>query len=219
MLNNQAVFQPRFAEVVRELLQGGVICPHRTLDMFKYLEVKENREAVDDHLFALGLKTAATQEGEAYYAAYAQLDTSQARQSVNRTFTSFVVDLEGMVNWLRFYRGITDMGRPLCAGDEVRESEMLAYIEDSSSSLKQLEDIAIQLKVGGKSAEPKVRLSNILRDLVKRDLLVPVGSTGSVYIATAKWTLVYEVLDFIHERDGLALSEPEEPEQNQERLF
>ncbi|AXQ98784.1 hypothetical protein [Pseudoalteromonas piscicida] len=98
----------------------------------------------------------------------------------------------------------------------LHESELLSAIEESSSLNLQLDNIAHQFNRAQKSTEVKSKLRSILNFLENEKYFTSIGNTGSVYIATAKWSLIYDQLEFIRMYDGF---EEEEPVEQQTELF
>ena len=127
-----------------------------------------------------------------------------------RQFENVTVNLEGLVSWLRLIRNIDSDSRPIEAGTRLNESELLAAIEESSSLSAQLENIAHKFKKSGKSAEAKFKLQNVMQYLCDQQYFTAIGSSGSVYIATAKWSLLYDQLQFIRSHEGFAEAESDE---------
>ncbi|MEF1304255.1 hypothetical protein QTO17_20430, partial [Vibrio owensii] len=67
----------------------------------------------------------------------------------------------------------------------------------------QLDHIAHKLKRAHKGKESKTKLRSILDYLVQEGYFVSPSSTGSLFIATAKWSLLYETLEFIAASEGM----------------
>ena len=118
-------------------------------------------------------------------------------------------------------RNIDSDSRPIDAGTRLNESELLAAIEESSSLSTQLENIAHKFKKGGKSSESKVKLQTVIQYLSDQQYLMPIGSSGSVYIATAKWSLLYDQLEFIRSHEGYSeeVNEQDNPPDQQINMF
>ena len=88
------------------------------------------------------------------------------------------------------------------AGDVIKESILLSAIENSASLGLQLEKIADKLQRAKGAINTKNRLRSVLDYLCTQGFLVSTSTSGAIYIATAKWSLLYDELEFIHSFDG-----------------
>lgn len=209
-------YSPIFEEVIMQLLAQSVVCEISSPECFRFIEQEHNREQIDKHLHAIGRHLAQTSDKLGYFCAYNVLDTSKKRSRTQKQFESFVIDLEGIIDWLRLVRSIDQDSRPLVAGAQVKESELLSAIEESNSLKQQLESISQKLKTGGKSTEARAKLTAVLKYLVEQNYLKPMGGTGTQFMATAKWSLLYDQLDFIRSYDAIEIAS--ETEQQRELL-
>jgi hypothetical protein len=89
------------------------------------------------------------------------------------------------------------------AGHRLNESELLQAIEESTALNSQLDDIASRFKIQSKALESKSKLRTIIKYLTDSEYLKVLGSTGSVFIATAKWSLMYDQLEFVLQYEGV----------------
>lgn len=210
----------RFEDVVTKLLEQVVVCEVCEPEGYRYLRDTHYFEQVDAYLHKIGRHLAKTQDGLGFYCAFNSLDNSKKRAVAMKSFESWVVDLEGIVEWLRLVRSIDKDSRPLVAGAGLSEAELLVAIEESSTLQLQLERIAHKFKRGGKSSGSKGKLTAVLQHLVETGFLKSMGSTGTQFIATAKWSLLYDQLEFIRLYDNIAddESESERGKKDEEQL-
>lgn len=192
----------RFENCIEELLSQNIICEIANADNFSYLDNPENEESINSFLHLIGRKVARTNDRKGYYCVFNSIEEPKKRNTAQRHFEHLIINLEGLIDWLRLVRSIDNESRPIEAGMRVHESELLAAIEESSSLKLQLDNIAHKLKRAQKSSESKAKLRSILQYLVDDKYFISMGSSGAVYVATAKWSLIYDQLEFIRMYDG-----------------
>lgn len=192
----------RFESCIEELLCQNIICEIANTDNFSYLENPENEESINSFLHLIGRKVARTNDRKGYYCVFNSIEEPKKRNAAQRHFEHLIINIEGLIDWLRLVRSIDNESRPIEAGMRVHESELLAAIEESSSLKLQLDNIAHKLKRAQKSSESKSKLRSILQYLVDDKYFISMGSSGAVYVATAKWSLIYDQLEFIRMYDG-----------------
>lgn len=208
-------YSPLFEDVIMKLLSQTVICELSHPECFRFVEQPHNQEQIDKHLHAIGRHLGKTSDRLGYFCAYNVVDTTKKRNQIQKQFESFVVDLEGIIDWLRLIRSVNKDSRPLVAGMQLKESELLAAIEESNSLKLLLESISQKLKTGGKSTEARAKLTAVLKYLVEQRYLKAMGGTGTQFVATAKWSLLYDQLEFIRSYDAIEIAQDDNNQQQE----
>ena len=193
----------RFEHCIEALLNQNIVCEVSNSDCFSYLDTPDNEESVNNFLHRIGRKVARTRDRKGFYCVFSSIEDKTKRNAVEKHFEYIIINLEGLIDWLRLVRNADHESRPIEAGMRVKESELLAAIEESSSLKLQLENIAHKFKRAQNSTETKTKLRSILQHLVDEKYLTSIGGSGSVYIATAKWSLIYDQLEFIKLYEGI----------------
>jgi len=98
---------------------------------------------------------------------------------------------------------------------QLKESELLAAIEESNSLKLLLESIAQKLKAGGKSTEARAKLTAVIKYLVDHSYLKTMGGAGTQFVATAKWSLLYDQLEFIRSYDAIEIAQDDNNQQQE----
>ncbi|MDO6720786.1 hypothetical protein Q4575_15335 [Psychrosphaera sp. 1_MG-2023] len=209
----------RFEHCIEALLNQNVICEVTDLESFTYLDNSENENSVSNFLHRVGRKVIRTRDKKGFYCVFSSIEETKKRNAVERHFDNVIVNLEGLINWLKLVRNADNESRPIEAGMRLHESELLAAIEESSSLNLQLDNIAHQFNRAQKSTEAKSKLRSILHFLVGEKYFTCIGNTGAVYVATAKWSLIYEQLEFIRMYDGFDDDDEDEVLELQSELF
>jgi hypothetical protein len=208
----------RFENCIEILLSGEVICEVSDSDLFRYFLKREKYEHVEKYLYQIGRKITKTRDGAGFYCVYNDISNPKHSKAAKRQLEIAQESFEGLIIWLRLARRVEPDSRPIEAGSRLVESELLAAIEGSSSLKDQLDEVAHRLKRDQKSIESKVKLRGVLKYLSDNGFLKGIGGSGSVYIATAKWSLLYDQLDFLAQYEGIYISEPAE-DNNQTDMF
>ncbi|MEZ9140515.1 MULTISPECIES: condensin complex protein MksE [unclassified Shewanella] len=205
----------RFESCIETLLNGDVVCEASQPELYRYLLDHENLNSIQKFLHQIGRKIITTRDKAGFFCAYKDLSNPKHRADVKRQFEIIQASFEGLILWLRLVRRTDPDSRPIEAGYRLLESELLAAIEDSASLNSQLDEIAHRLRRDHKSTESKSKLRGILKYLTEHGFLISVGGSGAVYIATAKWSLVYDQLDFICQFEGIDTSQPKDEVQKE----
>ena len=192
----------RFETCIEHFLGMNVICEVGTPEEFHYLEDPMNFDKVHRFLMQIGRSIVKTRDQKAYYCVYTTLDDNEKRRTAQRQFDAVMSDFDGLVDWIRLVRNVSDNARPLETGDHLKESELLQAIENSNSISEQLERIAQKFKRAQGSLTTKNKLRSVLAYLKDRGFFIVAGTTGSVFTATGKWSLLYDELEYIHSFDG-----------------
>lgn len=203
-----------FSGLIEKLLAGDVICEITAEPLYKYLEDPIHQQDVDGYLRRIGRVLRSTQGGDGYYAAYRDLSSSSVKLQIKRQFSEAMNDLEPLVRWLRLAVSAEKTGAPLQPGDTLRGSELLEAIENAPALVDELDRLSRTRLFSNTSTGPKKQLDSILKRLCDNGYLVTRGASGSVFIATGKWALLYEVLQFIAVHEHLD-GEEDAPEQSE----
>ncbi|EHS1184297.1 hypothetical protein WFH67_14465 [Vibrio vulnificus] len=207
----------RFEITVEYLLDEKVICEASYPEAFRFLQDSRNRSEVNAFLHRVSRQVGKTKDSKGYYCSYETLEDPKRRKKATKQFSHMLADLEPLIDWLRLVRNVDAESRPIEAGTRISESELLSAIEESSSMSELLSQIASKFRKVSRSVETKTKLRSVLTYLSDNGYLLSVGSSGAVYIATAKWSLLFDQLEFIHSFEGYEL--PDDEPESQQELF
>lgn len=198
-----------FRQTVENLLRGDVICPFSTPELHAYLKRDEYFLQAEDYLAKIGRGLARTRDSNALYAVYSDITEDEARKAIRGGFERLTGNWEMIMRWLALARHGNPNGHPVFPGDTVRESDLLAAIEQSSSLQEDLDKIATSIGLKSKSREPRQRLAGLFDRFVKDGYLIKVGVGGSIYRATGRWSILYDQLEFVAQQEGILEAQKE----------
>jgi len=204
-----------FASVVEHLLQGQVICEYAYESEYQYLDDEANWREVDVYLRRVDRMLKRTLDGTAVFAAYTTLEFSLYRSDVRRGFAETINGLEPLVRWLHMVSSASRSDRPVTAGDVVRPSRLLESIENAPVLCEELDRLSKTKLLSNNQSTPRGQLDAILKRLADNGYLVAKGPRAMQYLATGKWSRLYDVMDFISTHEQLDV----EPEPEQEALL
>lgn len=192
----------KFESVVENLMAGNIICQTAFPMEFDFLSNSYNRTTVDDYIRRIGRSLAQTSDNLGFLMVYSSLDSSDKAKRSKAFFKTIEQDLSPLVDWMRLARNANDQSNPVAAGELLNESELLAAIESSRPLAEQLTSISNRLGRAVKSREIKTKLASVLTYLVDNGYFVRRSNTGSIYEATAKWSFVYDAIEFYVQRQS-----------------
>ena len=204
---------PSFSAVAHLLLQGKMICAVSEEYYFEWLTEEQNQQAMHEFLYRMDRALATTADEKAFFCAYDNVSEPAAKRVIHGQFKEVANHLEALVKWLKLGMAADSTGSPLAAGDILYESSLLAAIEQSPSLLESLTELARSSFVNSRGADGRAQLKQVLARLVEQGYLVEIGRSGSQYRATAKWSWLFEVMDFIRTHENLQDPDERPPEQ------
>lgn len=196
-----------FSQITLRLLSGHVIDKITEPVMMGWLEEESNLANMQDYLAKMNRQVLMTSDKQGAHLGYVDIHEKDSNKAIRESFNKMSVLLYPLVLWLRLVRGATDSSRPLQAGDMIKLSDLLASIESSKQLELQLADITA--KLGRQTKEAKKQLNSLIDYLENEGYLHSVSSTGALYKATAKWSLLYDQLEYISKYQHLHPSEDE----------
>ncbi|MGN0894756.1 MAG: hypothetical protein ACI4ND_07145 [Succinivibrio sp.] len=199
----------RFTKCIEFLLQGKIICSVLCPDLYRYiLEPNEpgeisNEERIQLFLGNINRKLVHTSDDNGFYCVVLDKGSLQAKNTARAKLKEAAYQLEPFVKWMRIVRSCSRDIRPIEANDIIKPSELIASLEESEFPRNQLKEVANSLCSGNQANMTDIKriLQSVLKQLVKDEYLVDVND-GLIYKATAKWTRLYEYMEFIAENEG-----------------
>jgi hypothetical protein len=207
---------PTFSTIIKALLKGKMMCAVTSEAAFQYLSSETGFQTVDDYLRQIDRTLCLTLDRKGYYCAFSEPEEPSTHKAIREQFKIIAQQLEPIVQFLRLCRVAQPGAEPISAGEPLYESQLLSQIESSGAAQQLLDDLAKSHFVNSKASDGKGQLHMLMLRLVEQGYLISVGKTGAHYIATAKWSWLYESMAFIQAHEHL--SELESTETDPEQL-
>lgn len=115
--------------------------------------------------------------------------------------------MEPLVIWLQMSGAFGSKGRPLQTGDSLKTSDLLVAIENAAALREDLDRLSGTRMFNNSQSTPQGQLNSVLKKLVEEQYLVPVGRSNLQYVATGKWSRLYDLLEFIAAHEQLELED------------
>ena len=192
-----------FSAIVKRLLAGNIICEAANEHHYAYLQREDNLAEIRQYLHRLDRSVRITQDGMAFTCCYSDPNTPEARQAIKVQFRLLVGDLEALVKWLRLVMSCTNSGRPLLSGDILNEPELVAAIANSPVQAAELDELCKGGIFKSSANDGKGKISQITEKLRQEGYLLARGKSGATFLATGKWSWLYDTMEFIQMHEAL----------------
>ena len=204
-----------FTQVVETLLSGQIICDASSEHMYLYLKEPFQQQEVELFLRRLGRKLKGTTDNSGFFAAYQSLDSHDAMVNVRRYASEAVNEMEPLIRLMRILISTEKTNKPIMPGDTVRKSELYESIESAPHLVAEVDHISRGGMFSNANTDTGKQLDAILKKLCEKEYLIQSGSGGIKYLATAKWSRLYELLEFIVENEKFDLDEEDDVTQKE----
>jgi len=204
---------PTFESAFALLMAGEIICEHRFPQEFNLMCMDDQVQRMNYMLSALNRRIRTTQDNASFLVAYIDPSAASARASIKSQFSRVINQIEPLVKWLRLVMDVSGSERPIVPGEVISESKMQTHIEQVPALEAKLESLVKNGLFNSRQSDSKGRLSFVMGKLVDEGYLTRIGSAGSQYRATGKWSWLYDTMSFISAHEDLP-----EPEQRDAQM-
>lgn len=201
----------RLMAIANKLLEGYLIDQWNDFENYEFLNNASYLEELNDHIGFLGKKCIQTPCSGGYFLIYLDINDPYIKKAITKQLEENVIKLEPFIDWLRLFRKMGGRNEPLIGGDRITSGEILVEVEKSKHVQKGLKELSA--KIGKTASTVKDQINGILQFLVQREYLVPVGVVGTEYLATSRWSIFYEELQYIAEHNAIDTSQVDDLEQ------
>ncbi|WP_163931779.1 hypothetical protein [Paraferrimonas sp. SM1919] len=205
-----------FKQTIETLLAGKVICVTAYEDEFNYLNEPAHLHRVNEYLQQIDRSVTQFELAGAYYCTYQNIDASN-EEAISHLFSDVRRHFRPLVEWLDMLLRATGADLPLRGKDKLHFSRLLEAFEQDSSLTEGLRQLTSLVPFKTTKLEVKEQLSHVFKRLEELDYLVRHSQTGNSYYATAKFDLIYLLIEFINDVEQLELEDS--PEQQEELQF
>lgn len=190
-----------FEPTVLALLQGAFICDQTNANAYQWLRDGNNQKSVDDFLLKIGRKLVATNNGNAFYAAWLTVGQNE-RTEIKNIFANIKHTIAPVVNFLEMCMKYTKEDTAPTSGERVNYSDLLVAVSDNANALEMLHSFTNMGKeFVSLDASPKGMLDKVIQQMIKWGYLVENSKKMNTYIFTGKLDYFYEILTFLNENE------------------
>ncbi len=206
-----------FKQTVQQLLTGAVICETAFADEFEYLQGSENKQRVSDFLANLDRDLTYLESADAYYCTFQQVDQSNSGE-LSVLFSEIRSAFRPLVEFLELLLTASQTDLPLRAKSVVNINELFEPFEHDQTLREQLRRLTAIKPFKTNKLETREQLVFIFQKLEEMGYLVRKNAGSSRYYATARFDIIYLLIEFLNDSERVELPE-HEPQQQEELLF
>jgi len=195
---------PLFEQTIMALLAGDVICEYQHDSLYNYLSVPGHQQQVSSFLAQMNRVLRTTSDQGAWLCAFESTKPKEVKDSIRKRFDEVANNLEPLVAFLRLVMTSEGNQRPVTPGDRISEGALLEQISNAPSLESRLRSLTESKYFRTQKADSALQLRTVIKKLEDEGFLKRLGSSGSQFIATGRWTLLYDLMGFIQAHEGIA---------------
>ncbi|MGK5737097.1 MULTISPECIES: hypothetical protein [Acinetobacter] len=202
------------SQILNTLLAGKIISEHTHKEFFNTLRQTRALEEINETLHVLDRRCVLSTNNSAYFCVYSRTNLSKEEAEVIRKhFEESKFRLDFVASWAEFCRSeLSNNSLPIQSGDIISYTDLLRVADESSIAKAKLADLIKRIKRNSTTIKDQVH--SVLQYLVDQEYLVPTGNNGVAYLATGKWSVMYDELEFMCLHHNLSFDHPD-PEQGE----
>lgn len=205
-----------FKQTIQKLLTGAVICETAFADEFEYLQASENSQRAADFLANLDRDLTYLDSADAYYCTFQQVDQDNSAE-LTTLFSEMRSSFRPLVEFLELLLTASQTDLPLRAKSVVNINELFDPFEHDQTLREQLRRLTSVKPFKTNKLETREQLVFIFQKLEEMGYLVRKNSGSSRYYATARFDIIYLLIEFLNDSERVEL--PENEQQQQEELL
>ncbi|MBQ4488580.1 MAG: hypothetical protein II944_04685 [Ruminobacter sp.] len=190
-------------ETTELLLEGRFICAVTCPEAFDDLNNPAVSEQITALLAPLNRKIAKTKGGNAYYAAWANLENNSDREAITREFEAVRNQLRPVVTFILELMDCDLRDHPLNVGDIVSEAEIITILENNTFLNERNVALLRQLTSRHMSDPIRIQVKFIFDHMKKFGIIAETTEGSRRFRITGKLEYIYEVLEFINSREQI----------------
>ncbi|MDA7745919.1 hypothetical protein N8878_01120 [Psychromonas sp.] len=205
-----------FKQTVQHLLTGAVICETAFADEYLFLQAQSNQDRVTDFLSNLDRQLTYLDSADAYYCTFSEVDSGNTAD-LSALFTDIRGMFRPLVEFLELILTASQTDLPLHAKSIVNINELFDPFEHDQTLREQLRHLTAIRPFKTNKLESREQLVFVFHKLEELGYFVRKNAGSSRYFATARFDLVYLLIEFLNDSERVEL--PETVEQQQEELL
>ncbi|KGJ93730.1 hypothetical protein [Colwellia psychrerythraea] len=206
-----------FKESIQKLLCGAVICQTAHEDEYLYLKAESHNDKVNDFLANLDRKLTYLDSADAYYCTFNQVDENNHHE-LSVLFTEMRSTFRPLVEFLDLLLTATQADLPIRAKSVLNINELFEPFEHDQTLSEQLRRLTSIKPFKTNKTETREQLVMVFQKLEEMHYFVRKNTGSSRYYATARFDLIYLLIEFLNDAELISLPEQEKSQQD-ELLF
>lgn len=205
-----------FKQTVQKLLTGAVICETAFADEFEYLKANGNSQRVADFLGNLERNLTYLDSADAFYCTFQQVDQDNSAE-LSALFSDVRSSFRPLVEFLELLLALSQTDLPLHGKSVVNINELFDPFEHDQTLREQLRHLTANKPFKSNKLETREQLVFLFQKLEEMGYLVRKNAGSSRYYATARFDIIYLLIEFLNDSERVEL--PENEQQQQEELL
>jgi hypothetical protein len=206
-----------FKESIQKLLGGAVICQTAYEAEYLYLKAESHNNKVNDFLSNLDRKLTYLDSADAYYCTFDQVDDSN-HSELSTLFTEMRSTFRPLVEFVDLLLTATQADLPIRAKSVLNINELFEPFEHDQTLTEQLGRLTSIKPFKTNKTETREQLVMVFQKLEEMHYFVRKNSGSSRYYATARFDLIYLLIEFLNDAEMVTLPEQDKSQQD-ELLF
>jgi len=206
-----------FKQSIQKLLSGAVICQTAYEAEYLYLKAESHNDKVNDFLSNLDRKLTYLDNADAYYCTFNQVDEGNHGE-LSILFSEMRSTFRPLVEFLDLLLTATQADLPIRAKSVININELFEPFEHDQTLSEQLNRLTSIKPFKTNKTETREQLVIIFQKLEEMHYFVRKNSGSSRYYATARFDLIYLLIEFLNDAELVSLPEQEKSQQD-ELLF
>lgn len=205
-----------FKQTVQKLLTGAIICETAYTEEFLYLKAESNHDKVADFLANLDRNLTYLDSADAYYCTFTQVDDSNSTE-LAALFSDIRSTFRPMVEFLDLLLTASQADLPIRAKSVVNINELFEPFEHDQTLRDQLRRLTSIKPFKTNKEETREQLVMVFQKLEELHYFVRKNTGSSRYYATARFDLIYLLIEFLNDSERVEL--PQETQEQQDELL
>ncbi|MFT5760396.1 MAG: hypothetical protein ACI9LM_005182 [Alteromonadaceae bacterium] len=206
-----------FKQSIQKLLCGAVICQTAYEAEYLYLKAESHHDKINDFLSNLDRKLTYLDSADAYYCTFNQVDESNHGE-LSILFSEMRSTFRPLVEFLDLLLTATQADLPIRAKSVININELFEPFEHDQTLSEQLNRLTSIKPFKTNKTETREQLVIIFQKLEEMHYFVRKNVGSSRYYATARFDLIYLLIEFLNDAELVSLPEQEKSQQD-ELLF
>lgn len=206
-----------FKQSIQKLLCGAVICQTAHEAEYLYLKAESHNDKVNDFLANLDRKLTYLDSADAYYCTFKQVDKNNHNE-LSILFTEMRNTFRPLVEFLDLLLTATQADLPIRAKSVLNINELFEPFEHDQTLSEQLRRLTSIKPFKTNKTETREQLVTVFQKLEEMLYFVRKNTGSSRYYATARFDLIYLLIEFLNDAELVTLPEQEKSQQD-ELLF